>query len=1199
MGHLIKDKRKIWLIFEFTAALLFFILISPISAQRPLRMQGKDVPKTDLILIDTNISSINKKEPVLPVMIRASKSKAYSVKLTIPVIASPDGAPVNMKYLIYPEYADIPVNETGIFKISFDKGELEKSAQGKYVFTVLVSADNAEPVLKQINILLKPSGKIAGYMEWGRDNLFAVLWNFLKIISVIFIIFVFSVFAWKGSHSLNVLQIINETGEKGETEGVASGIDDLLIKKLQDIRKLSSSEEIKHYWVIPQEKDRQGGRLSTASATVINIAGGESLQEVQKIGDISIGAFKIPLGSIIAFITKFFGGNYVSGVLQKYGKTNKIVLRLEQRPPIIKIFRSSEINYIEASWEAEKLPEGVPHVIEQLAYEIILKLSKKVDTNNWEAFKSFLEGNYAYEDFERNRTRRDRLRYAISSWTESIRLDSNFAKAHFNLGLALDIEGRYEDAVFRYEKAISLSPELIGAEAHYSLAKLYRDIFRDDSKTLEELKKAKTIDASLPEIYNLEGLIYSGRKDDKAAAELYETAIKADIKNPEPVFYYNLSIAQYYLGIDNPVFYDQAQKNAEQALEIYWERILKKFYGENAQGIFQGSDRLKEINYLLRGRDRNIKKLLQTLGWIHNKKGSKYIETGNLNIAKSEYEKALSYFESALTIEPGNKDMLDGYGEALRETGQAEKALMIQRRPIRLWPEYDRGYDEISKTLRILKNPEEIIAAFQKIANALRDDRVIGALNTYDIAGIESLFEEILGLKDVSRYEDKIYAASLGAILHYHFGSSKDGGIKNMAEEAACKYLGMLSVLKDVGILLEPEVLHIYGLALTNIGSYEDAIRCLEDAGGRYEEDQIFDLAECYSDIGKAGHQAKYFKMADNAYGIAIEYYKKGNLANAAAEAHISRAECLIDWAKSGDWNKIDWALAECNKAIQLDNNNSGAYHVKGNIYYNSGLNDKAIPQYEMAVEINYELPGAHYNLGLCYLNMGEYEQASRAFEAAIIIDEQYADPYNLNKPDPYRRLPECLEKQRNLPKAIDILQRAVTLFPKSAKYNLLLGEYLQKTGHFDEAAQKYESGLKSDPENRQRLKHLLLNNLADLYIQLGVYENEAYKMLREALIICKEEVRGQKQIALEKDLLKIRNNLGWTLYRKNMFKKAVMFLEGSFKYSLGDPKNHTRLAMAYEKYAGQFKDINIEKTYLEKAKEQMKIVSDLGVLGI
>ena len=1029
-------------------------------------------------------------------------------------------------------------------------------------------------------------GSVLKEIDQALDGLLLFLWSIIRIYFFIFFIFLLVWFIRllpKRRHSLTVLQIVNETGITGELEGVASGIDDLLISRLQNIGEKSRISQVKHYWLSPSGVTGETEKEQKTIAQLSNIMGGGCPMDLQKLGDISVGPVKIPLGTTITFFKKILGGNYVSGAIQKYGKINKIILKLEKGSSVFK----RNIRYFEVTWSSENnriedISEGVPNVIDNLAYMITLDLAEDIETKDWNAYKYFLEGNLAFHDFDDNRTRKDRLRDAINHWRKSVRLDQDFAKAHYNLGIALDFDGKYGDAIFRYQKVINMNPELVGAEARYNLAKIYWDIYKDETKTLEELKKAENLEPNLSNIFNLKGLVFSNRMEDKKAADMYEKAIKLNKGELNPVFYYNLSVAKYYLND-----YNAAQKAGEMAIDIY-------------------------------GGEDNVKGLLQTMGLIHIKKG--------------EYKKALSYFEKGLMREPGNRAILDGYGEACRECGYLDKALLIQRRLIRLWPEYNRGYSEIAKTLRRLEKPEDEVIPYEKIGIALTNNDLQKALTKKDLHQFQEKFEATIDLKTATLLQQKIFASVMGGISCFYFKKYNDvnGFFKKMFQKE----------FKDIKFLLEAEVLHIYGNTLRKLGEQEEkakqldisvnfynlAAKTLEDAVCLYREEQFYDLAQCYSDLAQcysdlaqcysdlaesyvkinlfkkvdAAYRKSidFYKKADAAYRKSIDFYKKEKLFNFASDTHVKDAECLMKGSRAGGSEILyDWAETECEKAILLDNSNHRAFHMKGTIYYDFQRYAKAIPQYEKSVEIKYDLPGAHYNLGLCYKYLGKYEEAAKKFETTIKIDEKFADENNQNEPDPYEQLSICLEKLGRLDRAVETLRNVSDMFPLSIKYHLLLGRFLVKCNLLDEASKQFKSYLYIDKNNTQNLKHLALKSMADLYAEQGADIDNAYKMCRTALVICKHKVKDKKvksKLVSDEDLSSIRNTLGWIFYQKGQVGKAVIFLEKSLIHALGNPKSHSRLAQAYKKYSKMCSDPITKADYLEKFKTQRKIVIDL-----
>ena len=67
---------------------------------------------------------------------------------------------------------------------------------------------------------------------------------------------------------------------------------------------------------------------------------------------------------------------------------------------------------------------------------------------------------------------------ARTGWSEVLRLNPGFAPAHVNVGLALDEEGRHDEAVAQYLRALELEPRL--AEAHYNLGNARAALGQDE-----------------------------------------------------------------------------------------------------------------------------------------------------------------------------------------------------------------------------------------------------------------------------------------------------------------------------------------------------------------------------------------------------------------------------------------------------------------------------------------------------------------------------------------------------------------------------------------------------------------------------------------------------------------------------------------------------------------------------------------------
>jgi tetratricopeptide (TPR) repeat protein len=51
----------------------------------------------------------------------------------------------------------------------------------------------------------------------------------------------------------------------------------------------------------------------------------------------------------------------------------------------------------------------------------------------------------------------------IRHYQEALRLDPNYANAHYNLGAALEGEGRITEAIEQYQQALKLRPDMTAA----------------------------------------------------------------------------------------------------------------------------------------------------------------------------------------------------------------------------------------------------------------------------------------------------------------------------------------------------------------------------------------------------------------------------------------------------------------------------------------------------------------------------------------------------------------------------------------------------------------------------------------------------------------------------------------------------------------------------------------------------------------
>jgi tetratricopeptide (TPR) repeat protein len=90
---------------------------------------------------------------------------------------------------------------------------------------------------------------------------------------------------------------------------------------------------------------------------------------------------------------------------------------------------------------------------------------------------------------------------------------------------------------------------------------------------------------------------------------------------------------------------------------------------------------------------------------------------------------------------------------------------------------------------------------------------------------------------------------------------------------------------------------------------------------------------------------------------------------------------------------KLDEAIAECKRAIEIDPEFGNPYNDIGAYLIELGRFEEAIPWLERATEARRYEPRhfPHYNLGRAYLGKEMYGQAMRCFQDALEVEPRYS----------------------------------------------------------------------------------------------------------------------------------------------------------------------------------------------------------------
>jgi len=153
---------------------------------------------------------------------------------------------------------------------------------------------------------------------------------------------------------------------------------------------------------------------------------------------------------------------------------------------------------------------------------------------------------------------------------------------------------------------------------------------------------------------------------------------------------------------------------------------------------------------------------------------------------------------------------------------------------------------------------------------------------------------------------------------------------------------------------------------------------------------------------------------------------------------------------------RIDEAIAEFKKAIQLNPRAGEAYLNLGHIYFKQGKLEEAIQAFQKAISLKPRLaPEGHNNLGAVYLQQGRKEEGIKELQLALKNRPLYARPYS--------NLGKFYEAEGDIDKAIFCRERAVKLEPEDVPAQEALARLYGKKGWREKSQEARKNFLKYD----------------------------------------------------------------------------------------------------------------------------------------
>ena len=754
---------------------------------------------------------------------------------------------------------------------------------------------------------------------------------------------------------------------------------------------------------------------------------------------------------------------------------------------------------------------------------------------------------------------------AISLYQQATLFNPAFTYAYRNWGLALSLQGKYEEALLKYEKTLSIDPDY--HNIYVDLVTAAKKLNRYD-KAFGYLKKG---------ILNRNNFYYSDlyqiisrlNNHQHAVDEIH--SIVADIDRGEI----------YYLWaqtLSNLNQYQRAFKHLKSAVQK-----KQNFYSFSINPIFAS----------LEDKEQSIKEFQELIDQVNDTNA--YIQWGNtLNFLHSPKQAIENYKKAASET---NLNIFLDLGNAYDQINEKEKALDCYQQCIKNKMSYFST--DLSNFLIRLGEKEKVVKKIQILVDETDDESIyydwgktLQTLNRYNDAAI-NFKKAIKKNKKDARYFSSLAVAldNSGhphkAIVQYKkalqnkkwFFSEELSGLilkQNNPDETIESIRKIIKKVNDnytridwIHTLIKLNQFELaYEEIKNNLNSKQDfnselitqiiaqkkekeiSIQEIQAKADHFDEPKIyFEWAEALFKINQVQDSLKnYLKIIDDPQYKPEVNYALGKIYSylndpASAEEYFSQALKLgntfyardLSWAifKSYDTKK---SIKEYTDLIEKMNYPE-VINELGNLFFELKLYDNAINYYKKAIEIDPYYKWSYHNWGMVLLELKNYDDAISKFKAALEKDKSYESSYLnwaksiCNHENPEYGLKDFEDtSKKNITssksiKAIGDIFLEQDFYTEAAKYFLFaleldrynediytsLRKSLSNTGDFNTTTNFIEQLKKTTYNHPKALK-----TIGDVYIDWGKYSNAiaCYRSAIEVNPVYKDAFSGLIQAA-------------------------------------------------------------------------------------
>ncbi|MBC6471944.1 MAG: tetratricopeptide repeat protein [Hormoscilla sp. GM102CHS1] len=313
---------------------------------------------------------------------------------------------------------------------------------------------------------------------------------------------------------------------------------------------------------------------------------------------------------------------------------------------------------------------------------------------------------------------------AIRLYEQSLASKSkNGHKLHNNIGLALEKQGKIDEAIAHYRQALSINPKHVSSHSN--------------------LGKALYLQGKISEALACWQRVLDMRPDDPKAHNNLGTAMVRQLEYDRAIRHFQQAIAckqNYAEAYKNLGIVKEKQEKYSEAIAYYQQAITldpNRADIHNNIGLALGrQEKLSEaIAHLRRGVSLNPKeaeynynlavvlqkqeKLPEAIGYYQQAIGLKpdygqaYNNLGTVLQGQGRLTEAISYYQQAIKLEPDSAEAHNNLGTAYQDQGNITEAIASYREAIGLRPDYREARANLAPVLLLLGDWQRGFAEYE------------------------------------------------------------------------------------------------------------------------------------------------------------------------------------------------------------------------------------------------------------------------------------------------------------------------------------------------------------------------------------------------------------------------------------------------------------------------------------------------------